>query len=31
MEASIDTRFSDPAAQPTPWAETEQALANAEL
>src|SRR3954466_12602594 len=27
----LDTRFSDPEAQPTPWSETEQALERAEL
>ena len=27
----LDTRFSDPEAEPTPWAETEQALERAEL
>ena len=27
----LDTRFSDPEAQPTPWPETEHALAQAEL
>jgi general stress protein 26 len=27
----LDTRFSDPKAQPTPWPETEQALEEAEL
>jgi nitroimidazol reductase NimA-like FMN-containing flavoprotein (pyridoxamine 5'-phosphate oxidase superfamily) len=27
----LDTRFSDPDAQPTPWSETEQALERAEL
>src|SRR5262245_2324027 len=27
----IDTRFSDPSAQPTPWAETAAALQHAEL
>ena len=26
MNATIDTRFSDPEAEPTPWADTEQAL-----
>jgi len=31
MNATIDTRFSDPAAKATPWAETEQALTKAEL
>jgi general stress protein 26 len=31
MHATIDTRFSDPAAEATPWAETEQALTKAEL
>jgi nitroimidazol reductase NimA-like FMN-containing flavoprotein (pyridoxamine 5'-phosphate oxidase superfamily) len=31
MNATIDTRFSDPAAEATPWAETEQALTKAEL
>ena len=31
MNATIDTRFSDPAAEATPWAETEQALTQAEL
>ena len=27
----LDTRFSDPEAQPTPWPETEQTLEQAEL
>ena len=31
MNATIDTRFSDPAAEATPWAETEHALTKAEL
>jgi nitroimidazol reductase NimA-like FMN-containing flavoprotein (pyridoxamine 5'-phosphate oxidase superfamily) len=31
MHANIDTRFSDPAALPTPWADAEQALVRAEL
>ena len=29
--SKIDTRFSDPASDPTPWADTEAALARAEL
>jgi nitroimidazol reductase NimA-like FMN-containing flavoprotein (pyridoxamine 5'-phosphate oxidase superfamily) len=29
--SKIDTRFSDPASAPTPWADTEAALARAEL
>jgi general stress protein 26 len=29
--SKIDTRFSDPASDPTPWADTETALARAEL
>ncbi len=31
MNAKIDRRFSDPSAEPTPWATTEGALADAEL
>jgi len=31
MNVKIDRRFSDPAAEPTPWATTEAALAAAEL
>jgi nitroimidazol reductase NimA-like FMN-containing flavoprotein (pyridoxamine 5'-phosphate oxidase superfamily) len=31
MHAKIDRRFSDPSAEPTPWATTEQALSTAEL
>lgn len=31
MNAKIDRRFSDPSAEPTPWATTEQVLADAEL
>jgi general stress protein 26 len=31
MEARLDSRFSDPAAAPTPWEETERALQAAEL
>jgi nitroimidazol reductase NimA-like FMN-containing flavoprotein (pyridoxamine 5'-phosphate oxidase superfamily) len=31
MDAKIDRRFSDPSAEPTPWATTEQALTDAEL
>ena len=31
MHPKIDRRFSDPAAEPTPWATTEQALVAAEL
>lgn len=31
MNAKIDRRFSDPSAEPTPWATTEQALSDAEL
>lgn len=31
MHAKIDTRFSDPEAEATPWADTERALATAEL
>jgi len=31
MNAKIDRRFSDPSAEPTPWATTETALQSAEL
>ena len=31
MNATIDSRFSDPKAEPTPWADTERALESAEL
>jgi nitroimidazol reductase NimA-like FMN-containing flavoprotein (pyridoxamine 5'-phosphate oxidase superfamily) len=31
MNGKIDKRFSDPEAQPTPWAEAVRALASAEL
>src|SRR5687767_3373472 len=31
MDSRIDTRFSDPAAQPTPWADVVDALERAEL
>ena len=31
MNAKIDRRFSDPSAEPTPWATTEAALTAAEL
>ena len=31
MHAKIDTRFSDPRAEATPWADTEDALRSAEL
>jgi nitroimidazol reductase NimA-like FMN-containing flavoprotein (pyridoxamine 5'-phosphate oxidase superfamily) len=31
MNAKIDRRFSDPSAEPTPWATTESALTAAEL
>jgi nitroimidazol reductase NimA-like FMN-containing flavoprotein (pyridoxamine 5'-phosphate oxidase superfamily) len=31
MHAKIDRRFSDPSAEPTPWATAESALAAAEL
>ena len=31
MNAKIDPRFSDPSAEPTPWATTESALTAAEL
>lgn len=31
MQTKIDRRFSDPAAEPTPWASTERALTDAEL
>src|ERR1700755_2153211 len=31
MTAKIDRRFSDPSAEPTPWATTEAALEQAEL
>src|SRR5688500_2044238 len=31
MDSRIDTRFSDPAAQPTPWADVVAALERAEL
>jgi nitroimidazol reductase NimA-like FMN-containing flavoprotein (pyridoxamine 5'-phosphate oxidase superfamily) len=31
MNAKIDRRFSDPSADPTPWATTQQALTAAEL
>jgi nitroimidazol reductase NimA-like FMN-containing flavoprotein (pyridoxamine 5'-phosphate oxidase superfamily) len=31
MNGKLDTRFSDPAAQATPWSDTERALEQAEL
>ena len=31
MQTTIDRRFSDPSAEPTPWATTESALTAAEL
>jgi len=31
MQTKIDRRFSDPSAEPTPWATTEDALKRAEL